>query len=69
MDATPSIRAVGPREPPIGPDPIDVNNLLVDLALAEYAAVTTDRAGAAAGLAEAQAIVRRHAGIPFHADF
>ncbi|HEY3481136.1 MAG TPA: hypothetical protein VGL02_19770 [Streptomyces sp.] len=64
MDATPHIRALGPREPRL--ELLDANRVLVDLALAEHDARAEGRDGAAAGLVEAQAIVRRHAGIPTH---
>jgi hypothetical protein len=44
--------------------PIDPSRLLLDLALAEYVALGEHRAGHAAGLVEAQRLVREHAGIP-----
>lgn len=67
MDPTPRIQPLGQQEP-LGPTSIDVNRALVDLALAELAAVTEGQPGKAAGLAEAQGIIRRHAGIPTGAD-
>lgn len=54
--------------PARGRNLIDVNEALLDLALAELDELRAGHRAAAAALIDAQAIVRRHAGIPVGAE-